>query len=437
MLPYQYGLFLFSLIFALQAQAQLIEIQQDEAFGKTVADIGIQGLKRTRIDVVQTELLIPKGVKLQAALLLESLKRLKNLRLFHEVKTRFFLDEKERLYIRFYFSEKFTTVPILKLSQGGGSRYLVAGAYDVNTMGQYIESGGQYESWNGEDGGVLWFRNPRFLGQRVRFGADLWSVKRPRNLYLADGTDQGNFVSYQRKLNMFFEKERTKALSLGSGIEFVNTRLLPDTMSNQLSTGVTDALQKETDVTTVWVKAYLKLGQLNYDNKLAQGLSSEINLDYSAPALGSDTDAFRLALDNKWFWRFGNEANLAARFRWAGTNSQRLQDLFYIGGFEHVRGYFDGQLRGRQYWQSNLEYRDTLFENSWFYLQGNLFVDFAQLIHANTGIESNTNDLFYSAGLGFRIGSVKIYRFLGRLDVAIASSHPATSRISFGVQQFF
>ena len=108
-----------------------------------------------------------------------------------------------------------------------------------------------------------------------------------------------------------------------------------------------------------------------------------------------------------------------------------------MGGFENVRGYFDGQLRGKQYWQSNLEFRGILLERNWYYLQGVVFGDAAQLIDATDPVESNTDDIFSSVGVGLRIGSPKIYRFIARLDVALATSHPATSRISFGVQQFF
>ena len=66
-----------------------------------------------------------------------------------------------------------------------------------------------------------------------------------------------------------------------------------------------------------------------------------------------------------------------------------------------------------------------------------MFGDAAQLIDVTDPIESNTKDIFSSLGIGLRLGSPKIYRFNARLDIAFATSHPATSRISFAVQQFF
>ena len=428
---------LFVLACPVYAIAQIEQIPRIDALEKTVASIAIQGLQRTRKSVVVRELLIQEGEVLRQSELTESLQRLKNLRLFHEVNDTYYLDELGQVHIQLQISESFTTIPILKITKGGGTTYLVAGVYDVNIQGKYLEAGAQYESWNGEHGGVVWFRNPRFMNHRIRFGTDLWSVNRPRDLYEPDGASQGDFVLYQRKLNVFLDKEWFSGFTLGAGLEFDDNRLRDGTMSDQLSDGVSDALVNQTDTNIVWAKVYINLGRLNYDNYLIEGRLSELNLDYSFPELGSDNEAYRVFWNNKIFWRLGESANLGLQFRWAKTNSNELQYLYYVGGFENVRGYLDGQLRGKQYWQTNLEYRDILYESRLFYLQGNVFAEAAQLIDATNPIESNTNDVFSSAGVGLRIGSTKIYRLTARLDIALATSHPATSRISFGVQQFF
>ena len=428
---------LLALVCPFQALAQIKQIPLQDALEKTVASIAIEGLQRTRKSVVQRELLIREGEVLRQSELQESLQRLRNLRLFHEVVDEYYLDEQGQVHVHLQFSEAFTTIPILKVTKGGGTTYFVLGVYDVNVFGKYLEAGAQYESWDGEDGGVVWFRNPRFLGGRIRFGADLWSINRPRDLYEPDGTSQGSFVLDQNKLNVFIDKEWRREFTLGAGVEFDENSVRDGNMPEQLSVGVSDALASQTDTSNVWAKVYLKLGQLNYDKALLEGKSSELNLDYSSPALGSDNEAFRINWDNKAFWRLGKNSNIGWRLRWAKTNSNELQYLYYVGGFENVRGYFDGQLRGKQFWQSNLEYRNILLERNWYFLQAVVFGDVAQLIDATDPIESNTDDIFSSFGVGLRLGSPRIYRFTARLDIALATSHPATSRISFGVQQFF
>jgi hypothetical protein len=44
--------------------------------------------------------------------------------------------------------------------------------------------------------------------------------------------------------------------------------------------------------------------------------------------------------------------------------------------------------------------------------------------------------VYYSTAVGLRLGSSKIYRFIARLENALNTSRPATSRVSFDVQQF-
>lgn len=425
------------LVGSVYASDSIKEIRRDQALEKIVSSIAIVGLQRTRPDVVRRELLIVKGRPLRLYELEESLQRFKNLHLFHTVVANYYLDELNQVHIRLTFAESYTTIPILKINSGGDTRYLVAGVYDINSLGQYLETGVQYESWNGEDGGVVWFRNPRLMNERFRFGADVWSVKHPRNVYEPDGTRQGDFVTYQRKLNVFVDKEWFNGFTLGMGVELNQTQLLDGTMSDLLSLGVSQAIENHSEIVSHWTRVYFTLGRLDYDNVLLQGRISEFNINYASPNLGSDYEAYVTNWDNKIFWRVGEHANVGWRLKWAKTNSQQLQDLFYIGGFENVRGYYDGQLRGKQFWQSNLEYRKILFATSWYYLQGNIFADGAQLVNPTMAIETNSNDIFYGTGIGLRLGSPKIYRFLARLDIALLTSHPATSRVSFAVQQFF
>lgn len=207
----------FIFIGSVYAAEAIQEIQRDHALGKIVSSIAIVGLQRTQAGVVRRELLIKEGKPLRLSELEESLQRLKNLRLFHSVADSYYLDKMNQVHVRLGLSESFTTIPIVKINSGGDTRYLVAGVYDINTLGEYLETGIQYESWNGEGGGVVWFRNPRLMNKRVRFGADLWSVKRPRDLYEPDGTSQGDFITFQRKLNIFVDKEWLNGFTIGNG----------------------------------------------------------------------------------------------------------------------------------------------------------------------------------------------------------------------------
>jgi len=409
-----------------------------EAEGQFVGAIVIGGLKRTNSAVVERELLIRRGVPLDLLALQKSVQRLKNLRIFNQVDVELMQDfANGQVTIVFELQEAWTTIPVFKVNQGGDTTYVVVGVYDINTGGNYLEFGAQYESRNGEPGGVAWFRNPRFMNSRVRLGGDIWSVKRPMDLYTADGTEQGSFVLNRRRANFFLDRALFDGLTLGLGIEFNQDSLQEPKLSNGLSSDTITQLQDGGTSNAVLARTFLRIGHIDYDNYLQSGAVSELTLAQATTGLGSDDTFYRVEWDSQAFWRPSHEANIAARLRLGVTNSNRLQHLFYVGGFEHVRGFLDGQLRGESYWQANLEYRMPGVKWPWVVLQSNVFFDAAQVNSESPDAGADSDDIFYSTGVGVRIILPKIYRFIGRFDFAVDTSHPATSRFSFGVQQFF
>ncbi|NOZ54085.1 MAG: BamA/TamA family outer membrane protein [Gammaproteobacteria bacterium] len=425
----------------LLVSGQMLAVSADAAEGQLVGHIVIQGLERTNSVVVERELLISSGKPLELQALQESVQRLKNLRIFNVVNARLVRNPKAadgEIIVIFELQEVWTTVPILKINQGGDTTYVVAGVFDINIGGNYVEAGAQYESWNGEPGGVIWFRDPYFMNSRFRLGGDIWAVKRPRDLYEADGSEQGRFVLYRRRANLFFDRELSNQLTLGLGLAFNKDSFLNSELtSGRLSDATVLQLQDKGASRSVLARAFFRVGRLDYDNYLLRGAVSELTLAQAVPALGSDDEFYRAEWDSQAFWRLSHEANLAARLRLGASNSDDLQHLFYVGGFEHVRGYLDGQLRGSRYWQANLEYRIAGFKRPWVVLQSTVFFDMAQVNSTTSDTGVGSGDTFYSTGVGFRIISPKIHRFIGRFDFALNTSHPATSRFSFGVQQFF
>jgi len=151
---------------------------------------------------------------------------------------------------------------------------------------------------------------------------------------------------------------------------------------------------------------------------------------------GSDESLKRVLLKNSFFWRTPHKANIGLRFNVGAIETSSIQNYFYIGGFENIRGFFDGQFRSKAYWQLNAEYRIPSFRHKWLVIQHIFFID---AIKTSNNVEAlaNLNNTIYSAGTGIRIISPAIYGFNGRMDIALMSSQKTQSYISFGAQQFF
>jgi len=401
-----------------------------------VDEIEITGLWRTKSSVVRRELLFRENDILTTKDLLESVQRLKNLRIFSKVIPLLKLKPENKVKLTLQLQEKWTTIPYFNLSGGGGTTYAYAGIYDINTFGRFIETGIQYNNWNGKHGGIAWMRNPRFLDQRLLFGMDIWRTQRVRQLYANNAELQGNYVLETKKLNLILKKEFTPNFQIGSEIEINNSSVIDQETNNFTDAKTIQLLNNNNKKTTTYTTLFVELGKLNYDNYLVKGKFSKFAIKYSNQTLGSDKSTTQLDWFNRIFWRLPYLANAGLRFNTGWTNTQEIQNLYYIGGFNNIRGYLDGQFRSKTYWQFNAEYRIPSYRSHWLVLQHIFFID-------TVGTGNNFGDLkengmqYSSAGIGLRIISPRIYRFNGRIDIALFTSGESPSYISFGSQQYF
>ncbi|MDH5544035.1 MAG: BamA/TamA family outer membrane protein [Gammaproteobacteria bacterium] len=385
--------------------------------------IQIEGLRRTAESVVLQELLVEPGKTISEKQLDESLRRLRNLRIFSRVEPEVTNTGDNNVTLITRVEEKWTTVPILRASSGGGANYFVVGAYDINTFGKYKELGGQYENYNGEHSAVVWYRNPRFMRQRLRFGLDIWSVSRPYVQYDKLAQPQLSFLLNRKKLNTFFDWELRSWLRLGLGLE-----LNRDTLKN-IADGQ-DIYKSDANI----ARLSATLGQIDYDNYLLQGMQATVTIENALAYSASQEKFLRIISENQLYFILPWRSNLAMNLRLGYTDSEALQHVFYLGGLENIRAYYDTQFQTQAFWQYNTEYRIPSFRNSWLVLQHTFFVDALQIMQGYT--HSNPSPIYASAGMGIRLISPKVYRLTLRLDIALPS-HQGGSVFSMGAQQFF
>jgi outer membrane protein assembly factor BamA len=312
------------------------------------------------------------------------------------------------------------------------------GLYDINAFGRYIELGGQYENFNGRNGGVVWFRNPRFLDQFLRIGGDFWLQTRNRDLFNNKGKEEGAFTLDRKRIHLFADREFHRYLTFGVGIDSQTDEVSDNGLSegsialNALNPA--NGFHSEKQRSNL-LQLYARLGRLNYDLYKVRGFESFIEYDQSLSDLDSDETFYRLQVTNTAFWSLPQNANLGFLFRVGSTNTDSIQNLYYLGGFDSIRGYPDGQFRAKNFWQANMEYRIPSIENRRFVLQHVLFSDLIAAPQASS--RPVDQDVATSIGTGVRLIFPKIYRFTLRLDIAYGFDLDQGIGISFGTQQFF
>jgi len=425
------------LLFPFYSLAEVSPRDSEIDSARRITEIEILGLTRSDKQIVLRELLFQVGDIYNQSAIDQSIQRLRNLRIFSSVNWQVNYNDENSVKLSIHLQERWTLIPIAKFNEGGDTMYYVLGLYNVNSFGQYFETGAQYESWNNQPGAVLWFREPRFLNKRILLGGDIWSVKRPRALYQANGIEQGSYVAFRKRFNGFMEYEIHQRLQLGLGVEAIEDDIIATKEDSLLNSGIKSHLDNFKPARNIIVSIRGQLGKLDRQNEILAGETVEFSAGYSSTKVHSDDNFYKFDIDAKSFRRPRQNDNLALRLKVGSTNSEKLPFYYFLGGFDNVRGYLDGQIRARHFWQTNVEYRHTFVKRAWYYGQSLLFADAIQAIHPDSELEQNNSDIFSSIGLGLRFGSPKIYRFNLRMDIALITSHPASSRFSMGVQQFF
>jgi outer membrane protein assembly factor BamA len=397
--------------------------------------VTITGNEDTKKNVILTEIQDLRGQELNSILISEIERRLWNLRIFSTVEV-VNSDDVVKINVK----PRWTLIPIAKASGGGGSTFYTLGVYNINTSGRYLEVGAQYESLNNRPAGVIWLRKPHFMDDRnLKFGMDIWTINRIRNLYKTNGDDNGAYSLERKKLSLFIEKKIQNDFYLfGTQFEYKQDHITDFGIGDeQVELNNANDFTPSQKSINKWIGGYFSAGRVDYENYLLNGnqIRLEGNLIFSND--GEEKVSTDLSLKYNHYWLFENNQNLAFQFLVSSNNSDQLQDQKFIGGLGEVRGYKDGQFFNQSYWQGNLEHRFDLYEKDWMILQGAVFSDMAKEGATIQGIGDNSNSILLSSGLGVRFISPKIFRFVGRLDYAQTHTRFLDKSLSFGIQQFF
>lgn len=334
---------------------------------------------------------------------------------------------------------KFSTLPILKFKQGGGSSLWTLGLYDVNLGRRLLEAGGQFERFNGRDGFAVWFRHPYGGGPRLRLGADLLAHTVDLPLLDVHGRPEAHFLHEETRatLRAGFEAAPRLRADLNAAVYRNVFKQDDSTPLKAARNAAFTAAHPLRSGRTVSLLPRLAYGRLERAPVALEGWEAAVGGELAAKAFGSDFGFARgeLELTGGLVPRPG--WNLAGQARLGTKTGHGFQHKHYLGGLDSVRGFLDGQLRGDQLWQVNLEARPTLLERPTAVLQGNLFTDWAKTWDARAFGAEGFHDPVVSVGTGARLILPRVYRAVLRTDFAWTLRPVRRFGFSLGLQQFF
>lgn len=343
-------------------------------------------------------------------------KRLWNLGVFSRVELRL---EGTRAVAR--VEDRFPLGPIFRANFGGGLFYLWLGLGYNNLFGRAIEVRALYERFTSYNGFHVSVAEPRLFNQRLLGSVQVEWLFRPRPDFI--GRRAAARLAFEWSPPWFSDDTLRPLLKLEGN-------------SDEFPYAATDARPMAAS-RGLFVTPGVRLGRVDVDRLRLSGWSVEPRVglgwtsDPAAPApVKVDGEAFG-------YLKLGERFNLASRLLAGFLSGARLQDHFYIGGLDLVRGYRDSEVVANAWATLNLEARMVAFDSTWFAVMPAVFADAAVARRIEGPVA-----VLASAGLGVRLMVPRMPRFGVRFDVALPLAATALTPllkpgISFGIWHFF
>jgi hypothetical protein len=393
----------------------------------TLATIEIRGLRWTHPSVVERELGVREGERIEPAEWTLAVTRLWNLGLFSRVNARLRREGPGKVVARLLLEERWTLNPLFSFARGGGTYYVNLGASEANLGGRAVELAGLWQYFAGYHGGMAYLRDPRLFGRRWdgMIGGDL--LVRPRPGF----SDRGAKV--RAEIGHLMQRDTLRA---GVRLEAFSCEVLPSIQGpDELPPPVTGA----------FVEPALRIGRVDTKRLFHIGTALELRQSLGvARAVGPAAPFTWGVAELQTFSLLSATLNLALRAQAGWNAGTPVQYRAWLGGLDRVRGYVDNRISATRYAFANIELRWLAWDTTWLAVMPAAFVDGAIA-------RDDRQDLLALAAVG---GGVRLLvpRFVRtglRIDVAAplaadrcraASGLPFTGGCvgtSIGVYQFF
>lgn len=359
-------------------------------------------------------------------------KRILNTELFSEGKVEY-NDPVAELAIS--VKDRWTTIPIAKFGGSGELVFFMAGLYDINTFGSYLELGGRYEYYAGTNNGVIWFRKPEFTRLRMEIGADLWALKRVKKLYSPKGTLTGGFLLEKIKFSAFGQYPLKERFFIGASFETFSNAISDNLIENTLKNLNSRNNYSFDDNTLTFLPGlYLLYSGFDFKSYNIEGIGTRIQYSRAIVQDGSDYNVLTVSAQGYGLLPFLS-TNLCGNLTVNIIDGGGIGEQYFCGGIDGVRGFRDNEFRGRALMAANFEARIPSLQFKYFVLQHVGFFDL--LCKANRASKFKNATVAFGGGTGLRFIFPTIYGFIVRLDYAWGGGPYKRNGFYFGTRHYF
>jgi outer membrane protein assembly factor BamA len=338
--------------------------------------------------------------------------------------------------LRFDVAEKITTIPVIRGQYGGGTPLLVLGGYNMNTFGRLLAVGGEMRRYGKmAPGAFLFFKSPRAWNGKGRWGAELWLDRRSRPFFDAKSQLYGQAKSESSTAKVQWLHPIAEGWQAGFQSQIFRER--PTTFEvDPTYLGTIRSAPSDLYLDRKGGIGGVAGPMLAHDGLLVEGLNlngMKFTLTTGQTKAG-DRLGFSTESELFGFALLPQEINLATRIYAAKSNLNSLGTVFYLGGFDSIRGLPDGLHYGNNAVIGNFEARIVAAKFKYAHLQPAIFMDTGSAWMEGGRASNNRESSF---GGGIRISVPQVYRLVLRIDYGRSVGHTKSSGFSIGLNQFF
>ena len=337
----------------------------------------------------------------------------------------------------FDVDEKWTLIPVIRGAFGGGIPLFVLGGYNIHTLGRLWTVGAEMRKYgSAPPGGVVYAKAPRWLDGRYALGFELWKDYRIRNVYNEHLQVQGSLDTEQDYFKTLFlvpvtafEKSEKRRLQFGAQYEYKVSRFARYESTDGLmpvNTRSNDGDQSH------FVGPGFVYDDVQVDQLRLHGLRAQI---FSGTLFSREFSRAKTESESYAFYAFDKpEIDLAAHYFLGAVESDAIENTYFLGGLDSVRGIPDSALVGNKAFYYNLEMRHILFRSQFLQIQDAVFLDEGYAASSFAGLRTTRRT---TAGFGVRLNVPQIYRLLLRVDYGWGLQEDSGQGLSIGIGQFF
>lgn len=337
--------------------------------------------------------------------------------------------------VKITVSERWTIIPFFNMSLSSEIISAQAGLFDINFLGTNTTLGGQYHYFTGTHNGKI-FATKKDIGKyRLKLNGNLSLQKGINIWYTPGGASEAGFIIDRRSATIKAElplrnEDLYVGLSFGAHYDTLMEELGKiDFTEDNRENGYSFSGENNTYAPGV----SLRYSGFKHHPFTYSGWGAMASVAHGFQTEHSGYNAFSASA--QWYKRLALESNLCVNLGTAITDGTDITSYLYLGGLNGVRGFNNGEFKGRAYVKGNFEYRLPSLNTKWIVLQHIFFMDYAAIAERASSFNEATS--LFGSGLGIRILSPKVYSFMIRFDYGWGWGPYKRNQFYLGTSHYF